>query len=153
MSRSSFRRDFVRSQEAVVALLDYFIDEGHIAWELEKDEQHLGDIYTEQFGVQVHVEVKFDIMAARTGNLCFEMSNGTKMTGIMTTQADEIFYVVPDGNKKKVFVFDPDKLRSYIKNLPVKNIKNGGDKKKFILAVVSIQDIIDAELPERVFHL
>ena len=40
------------------------------------------------------IEVKFDIKAAETGNLCFEFTNGKKPTGVCASKAEEIRYVL-----------------------------------------------------------
>ena len=149
MGQSSFRRDLNRSQEAVYAVQDYLEGRGIKVEHLEgKEAQAFGDLrLTNPRNNQAkNVEIKFDIMARRTGNLCFEMSNGTKETGIMTTKADVIYYVVPQGATKDVYVFDPTELREYITTSANVKIKNGGDKKKFVLAIVSIDKIIEDDV-------
>jgi len=154
MGRSSFRKDLSRSQEAVFAVMDHLIDQGHEVRELEgKEEQAFGDLAVKQAESQLNIEIKYDIMARRTGNLCFEKSNGKKSTGVMTTRADKIFYVVPQGRTKRVFVFDPTKLREYIEASPYVQIKNGGDGKRFILAIVKIDHVVADKLPDEVFEI
>jgi hypothetical protein len=92
-------------------------------------------------------------MAKRTGNLCFEMSNGSRNTGIMETEADKVYYVVPGKGCKVVFVFDTEKLRSYITEPGNATIKNGGDKGKFVLALVSVTKVVGDGLPEEYFSI
>lgn len=149
MGRSSFRRDLARSEEAVYAVEDYLKSRGVKVEHLEGEEaQAFGDLRltNPRDNVSKNVEIKFDIMARRTGNLCFEKSNGKKITGIMATKADVIYYVVPNGPNKDVYVFDPEELREYIETSPNVTIKNGGDKKKFILAIVSIEKILEDDV-------
>ncbi|MBV1928826.1 MAG: hypothetical protein KUG81_04875 [Gammaproteobacteria bacterium] len=156
MAASSFRRDLAISQIAVDLLLDYLADEqGYNTLELEgKEAQKQGDITIEKDGVFTNIEVKYDMYAKRSGNLCFEMSNGKKMTGIMTTPAAKVYYVVPqDGGSHKVLAFDTEKLRAWIQDPVNVTIKNGGDKKKFVLALAKIEKIIEAGLPEEVFEI
>jgi hypothetical protein len=92
--------------------------------------------------------------AKRSGNLCFEMSNGKEMTGIMSTPAAKVYYVVPQEDRShKVIVFNTEKLRAWIQDPTNVTVKNGGDKKKFVLALAKIEKIIEAGLPEEVFEI
>jgi len=151
----SFKRDEDLGQQAVDAILDYLIDQGHTAFELEgKKDQKKGDIcILRSDDSEFNIEVKHDVMAARTGNLCFEITNGRKLTGIMATKSDGVYYVVPRGNYKEVFAFNTDKLKKYL-HLPGKaEVKNGGDRKKFMLALVCINQIIADEVAESIFRI
>jgi len=147
----NFLRDLDTSQEAVQLVMTHLIDRDLICYELvSKEEQKLGDIrvlFDDNLGVELNIEVKFDVMAEQTGNLCFELSNGSKLTGILETGADEVFYVVPDGKSKKIFKFEIDELRKYILNPLNVIIKMGGDKKKFSLALVSMHKIVKDDIP------
>jgi hypothetical protein len=150
----NFRRDLAVSQLAVNALITYYEKAGHAVKELEgKEEQKKGDFSVELCGIKANIEVKFDMYAQRSGNLCFEMSNGSKPTGIMTTQADLVHYVVPKKEGYTVYVFKTSELRDYIQDSSKVKIKNGGDKKKFILALAQIDAIMLDELPTEVFEI
>ena len=151
----NFLRDLDRSKSAVNALMEYYESKGFKVEELVgKAQQKHGDFaVTMEDGDVVHVEVKFDMYAKRSGNLCFEMSNGSKETGIMTTLADKVYYVVPTDEGARVFVFDPEKLRTYIQDPTKVTIKNGGDKRKFILALAKITSVVEDELPQDVFDI
>jgi hypothetical protein len=151
-----FQRDLVISQIAVDLLLDYLADvQGYNTLELEGIEaQKQGDITIEKGGVFTNIEVKYDMYAKRSGNLCFEMSNGKEMTGIMSTPAAKVYYVVPQEDRShKVIVFNTEKLRAWIQDPTNVTVKNGGDKKKFVLALAKIEKIIEAGLPEEVFEI
>jgi hypothetical protein len=152
----NFVRDLRRSKDAVEALMNHYKGLGYEVGELVgKEEQKLGDFWYRPLTDvnRTNVEVKFDMYAKRSGNLCFEKSNGTKATGIMTTQADHIMYVVPGDDTYTVFVFNPEKLRDFIENSPRITIKSGGDKKKFILALAKMTAIVADKLPEEVFFI
>ena len=151
----SFQRDLAISQVAVDLLLDHLADNGYNTSELEgREAQKQGDITIEKDGFFTNIEVKYDMYAKRSGNLCFEMSNGKKMTGIMITPAERVYYVVPQkGRSHKVLVFDTEKLRAWIQDPDNVVIKSGGDKKKFVLALAKIDKIIECGLPEEVFEI
>lgn len=150
----NFLRDLDRSKSAVNSLMEHYRAQGYTVKELVgKDEQEYGDFTVDFSACPSNIEVKFDMYAKRSGNLCFEMSNGSKPTGIMTTLADKVYYVVPTDEGAKVFVFDTEELRTYIQNPGNVKIKNGGDKKKFILALAKITDVIDNGLPQEVFDI
>lgn len=149
-----FLRDLERSKSAVKKLIEHYKSIGHLVRELEgKDEQEHGDFRIMLTDMHVNIEVKYDEMAAKTGNLCFEMSNGTKMTGIMATKAHKVYYVVPNGEAVTVYVFETEKLKDFISKPENVKIKNGGDRRKFVLALAKIEHVIDSELPEEVFEI
>jgi len=149
-----FLSDLDRSKRAVSALLAHYKEMGTAIRELEgKEEQKYGDLRIVLQEEHVNIEVKFDEMAAKTGNLCFEMSNGSKMTGIMSTKADKVYYVVPNEASATVYIFDTEKLREFISIPSNVTIKNGGDRRKFVLALAKITSVIEADLPEEVFDL
>jgi hypothetical protein len=151
----NFLRDRAQSEVAVEFVLDWLIDRGITAHELEgTKEQKSGDIRCYLDGdleKPVDLEIKYDMMSERTGNLCFEVSNGKGMTGVCKTNADKIVYVCPDRKKKELtlFFFHPETLKSYLfdtLNSSKVKIKKGGDGRKFILAIVNKQTIIDDKI-------
>jgi len=143
----NFLKDLAESQVAVDAVLDYLIDRGFVAHELEgKREQKRGDIryYPEgDMDKPMDLEIKYDKMSKRTGNMCFEVANNKGMTGICKTKADRIVYVCPSTDKFEVYLFDPTTLKEFLFN-PASDVKfaNGGDKKRFMLALVKKTTII-----------
>ena len=148
-----FLSDLDRSRGPVDKLMEWYEKIGYTVREFEKDEQQYGDFCIMKDGDSVNIEVKFDEMSGKTGNLCFEMSNGSKLTGIMTTKADKVYYVVPNGKMQRVYIFDTEKLRAFIIDPANVTVKSGGDKRKFILALAKITDVVEADLPEEVFEL
>ena len=155
----NFLKDLADSQVAVDKILDHLIDSGWVAHELEgKREQKCGDVcyYPEgELDNPINLEIKYDKMSARTGNMCFEVANNTGMTGICRTKADKIIYVLP-GKPHMAYVFDPERLKTYLfdtKNSSKVKIKPGGDGKRFTLALVKIDTIISDEVCEEVWTL
>lgn len=151
--RMGFLRDLAESQVAVDALLDFLIESGHTAHELEgKKEQKSGDIriYTDgNLKKPIDIEVKFDKRSQRSGNLCFELANNKGLTGISITKADRVAYVCPVDDGYDVFLFVTQTLKDFlfdISNADKIKIKNGGDGKRFSLAIVKIHTIIEEKL-------
>jgi hypothetical protein len=100
-------------------------------------------------GSPIHTyEIKFDIKAKSTGNLCFEIGNTTKKTGkqktgILVSEADEIWYIT-DGI---IFKFNTIKLLQHLLYLVVEGgsdshrLVKGGDDKRFSLILLPIKNI------------
>ncbi len=154
MAYYSFKRDLALSVEAVQLVMEHITDRGMVCHELEgKEEQKLGDIRVLLDDCEFTIEVKLDVMAESTGNLCFELSNGKRLTGILETGADEVFYVVPCGKSRRIFKFEIEKLRKYILDPPNVVMKKGGDKKKFDLALVNMHKIVEDGIPFEVVEI
>jgi hypothetical protein len=151
MAHYSFRKDLEDSKKGVKVVSDYMARKYNVKIRelVGKEEQKRGDILvetTEPFTV----EVKFDIMAAKTGNLCFEMDNGKKLTGILATKANRIVYVVPNGSseKFKLYVFSTPSLLAFVTNTDTAGrfrFVRGGDGGKFgMLLVPSSHEVIES---------
>lgn len=98
------------------------------------------------------IEVKYDLMARKTGNLCFEIGNttkkdGAKPTGIAITESKEVWYVTGQPEDYVVIRFDTVKLLQYLLYcLATKNgikVVNGGDQNRFTLLLVKAKSIIE----------
>lgn len=134
----SFQEDLKESQKVVLFLIDWLIDCGMVAHELEgKKEQRQGDlVYYKDPTRPVKVEVKYDKKAADTGNLCFELGNSKKPTGIMSSESDFVYYVIPSKGSVDVLVFKTGKLRDFLAESDKVRKTVGGDRKAFQLALV-----------------
>lgn len=150
MAHYNFKRDLAQSKTAVEIVKQYFTEDGaDEIEELQKESQHKGDILViykagpPDKWIKLYVEVKYDIYAARSGNLCFETSNGKKPTGIYATEAEVIHYVVPYEDHYTIFMFDAEELREYLATSTKVVKKRGGDKKRFEMDLVSISDLTD----------
>lgn len=92
------------------------------------------------------VEVKFDKMSEKTGNIAIEYYNpkAGKDSGIASSKADIWVYVLPDQSAWAVNLLE---LQCYVlENKPIKNVKLGGDKnaslylyKKDILEILFVR--------------
>lgn len=75
---------------------------------------------------EITIEVKFDLMASKTGNMAIEFYNSKlcKPSGIAATRA-KLWAVVLNG---EAFICSVARLKAFLKdNKPLKNISSGGD--------------------------
>lgn len=164
MAHYSFHKDLEHSQEAVRAVKYDYESCGCIVRDITtKEEQLRGDLAwrypDDKEDDEEFVEVKYDIMSGKTGNLCFEIFNGAgRPTGILRTTADQIIYVLDSDNGYTLFSFNANELRSWIFN-PENHTKvrlvSGGDggrykmlliKKENIEVIADITEVSHAEL-------
>ncbi len=164
MAHYSFRKDLEESKKGVKVAALYFANKFNaVIRDLPKAEQHKGDFevtppekYTGMGNVEqssFFVEVKFDIMAAKTGNLCFEVDNGKKATGIMSTKAERIIYVVPQTGGFKLYIFRTTNLLDYLSNSAQSGkfrFVRGGDSKRFGMLLVPLKTIEIDKVAEEV---
>lgn len=100
----------------------------------------------------LHIEVKFDKYAVKSGNLCFELQdhNGAP-SGIMATEAHVMVFLVGKSlsdRNKMIFEFDVDGLRKFIEHHMDSGqfkIVKGGDNKAFEMMLVPIETIMKEE--------
>lgn len=100
-------------------------------WTVEFNNTLEFDIKIQKKRTSYTIEVKYDVMAERTGNMCIEFYNSNKNahSGINGTLADLWCVVLPDGEHKTLWITSTDLLRSYIKlNTPLRIVENAGDK-------------------------
>jgi len=106
----------------------------------------LWDFCVTNNNVKTTYEVKFDKMSADTGNFAFELGNNKGPSGIRTSEADFIVYVLPNKdnqkNKYMLYFFSRAKLLEYIYSDKTIRIVNGGDNRRFKLALLPVQRII-----------
>jgi hypothetical protein len=80
------------------------------------------------------VEVKYDVMSTRTGNIAVEYWNSkqNKPSGITASTSNLWCYVI--GSEKEIWLTPTSKLRLFVQNeKPVKSIENGGNKNSNML--------------------
>lgn len=99
---------------------------------------------------KITIEVKFDIKARETGNLCFEFTNGMKPTGVCVSKAQEIWYVLQTKKRGEytIFRFKRAELMQYLLFNSILNpnklrICYGGDRKSFGLIIIPLETVID----------
>lgn len=81
-------------------------------------------------------EVKFDVMAQRTGNIAIEYHNTKKdaPSGLNATKANIWAHILYDDSNKTLWITSVAKLKDYCnKNTPKKVVKNAGDKNANLL--------------------
>lgn len=113
--------------------------------ELDKPNQIYGDFKISGR----NIEVKYDMYAKKSGNLCFEISNGKGPTGIFKTLSDQVYFVVPQEIGFRVFDFNREKLVKWLQdenNATHWSEKRGGDQKKFKMRLVKISSVLSLEL-------
>lgn len=142
MGHYNFRKDLEESKVAEV-VIKKFLEGKHEkpVLPLPRERQGDGDLDLGDFTV----EVKFDKMAASTGNLCFEMANGSgKLTGIAATKAKYVYYVVPQSSGYTIYEFEVDGLRAFLfdkSNAGKLRVVNGGDRRAYSLMLLSIENV------------
>ena len=155
MAHYSFLKDLKDSKIAVSLIANRYRSQGLTVEEMiSKEQQKLGDLLIVEHGT--YHEIKYDIMAASTNNLCFEIANGKgDLTGIARTEAHLVHYVVPGKDKKDflVFTFDTHRLKQFIFD-PLNSSKvravQGGDRRKYSMLIVSIETIINDKVASQV---
>jgi len=126
--------------------------------DLEKERQSEGDIeVTSNSGISYRVEIKYDKMAQKTGNLCFETHNKKgKLTGISSTEAEEVFYVVPGDKGFTLYIFITEDLKAYLfddANISKFRSVNGGDRFATCMLLVKREVIEKDGVAYRVEHI
>lgn len=109
--------------------------------DLERARQKEGDLEVlSDCGLSYTVEVKYDMMAKKTGNLCFETNNKKgDLTGIASTLANEVHYVVPKDDGFVLYLFLTKGLRDYLydeKNISKFRVVKGGDRRATSMILV-----------------
>lgn len=106
----------------------YDSEEGEIKHKHNIDARH--DMYIKRNNEKVRIEVKYDIMAEKTGNIAIETWNTkiNKPSGLKSTIADIWAVVIPDGPNLTFWLISVKKLKDFVRNTPPKRIiENAGD--------------------------
>ncbi len=105
----------------------------------------------------IHIEVKFDKYAAKSGNLCFELQDHkARPSGIMATEANLMVFIAGkslQSKDKQIFEFDVPALREFIESHidgDTYKIVKGGDGNAFEMMLVPISEIIEQEFCKRI---
>jgi hypothetical protein len=121
---------------------------------------HIGKEYDISFSFprkeSIHIEVKFDKYAVKSGNLCFELQDHKgRPSGIMATEAHLMVFIVAKSlqSKKQIFEFDVPALRAFIEShvdTTTYKIVKGGDGNAFEMMLVPITEIIQEPFCKRI---
>jgi len=105
----------------------------------------------------LHIEVKFDKYAVKSGNLCFELFNHNgEPSGIMATEAEYMVFLVAKSlsDKKKIILeLEVRGLREFIEyhmDSGEYKIVKGGDNKAFEMMLVPMDKIIKEAFCKRI---
>jgi hypothetical protein len=91
----------------------------------------------------IKVEVKYDKICCRTGNIAVEMQFMGKPSGIATTTADYWAFVL---DKLDITVFiKTERLKKLVKKYSSTKITDGGDMNNSIVVKVPIKDIFNCD--------
>ena len=94
----------------------------------EIKEQELANILTNK-----KIEVKFDKLFHRTGNLAIEFQSRGKESGICTTEADYWAFVLDKTGI--IMIIDREILQEKLKVIPNKKVKGGDDNTSDIVLI------------------
>lgn len=94
----------------------------------DKAKRSYFDIFADIAGHNTTFEVKYDLMAAKTGNIAIEFFNSksNKPSGIGITEADYWIHVLKIDNINTIFICPVNELKEFIKNTKPKRIVYGG---------------------------
>lgn len=121
--------------EGELLLLDLLLQYGYDAKKNDDfDKRYEYDVYiVEPF---ISFEVKYDIMSAKTGNVCLEYHNSKKNepSGIMRSTADFWVHIVDEGDEPVLYLANRLALLESMDTIkPFKKIVAGGDKNSNML--------------------
>ena len=94
----------------------------------DKSKRSYFDIFADIGGLNTTFEVKYDLMAAKTGNIAIEFFNSKskKPSGIGITEADYWVHVLKIDNVNTIFICTVAELKEFIKSTKPKRIVYGG---------------------------
>jgi len=104
----------------------------------------------------LHIEVKFDKYAVKSGNLCFELQDHKgRPSGIMATQAHIMVFIVANSlyGKKDIFEFEVGLLKEFIEyhiDSGEFKIVKGGDGNAFEMMLVPIEYMVKQKFCKKV---
>ena len=129
-TNESFRKCLKIGKVGEQAVIDCLFKHG-LPYKLNDTENKLDyDIESEIAGKKFTIEVKYDKMSCRTGNVCIEYHNDdlNSDSGILGTKANLFATVIEDGSNHVVFLTSVKRLRKFIKDVPpLKDFKMGGN--------------------------
>lgn len=113
-------------------LVENLISFGHIAERNpDKSTRYEFDVTSTFNGQKFLFEVKYDVMASRTGNIAIEFWNSKKNapSGLSATKSDFWVQVLEEPTGRVIYITTVDDLKNFTKfEKPLKTIIAGGDK-------------------------
>lgn len=124
-------RAFAIGNKGEQAVIEFFTQNGIEAVKDEdKTKRYDHDLICKLGKTKFTCEVKFDAMAAKTGNVAIEHHNSKKdePSGIEVTKADIWVHLLKDDNNITIWATNVKTLKEFVKNNePLKKIVSGGD--------------------------
>lgn len=101
-------------------------------------EKKLADIFQNK-----KLEVKYDKIASRTGNIAIEYESRGKLSGILTTEADYYCYIIAGTKCDDIYMLIAvDKLKQVCRKYFIENkIKNIGDNNTSKAVIIPLQEL------------
>jgi hypothetical protein len=135
MGKNDFRSDKKIGDIAENAVIDIFnkigrcakAEKGEIGYDIELFLPYEND------WIARLIEVKYDVMSARTGNVAIEFMNSSmnKASGVLATQSHYWCYAFPDG---EIWICSISRFREFLNNsIPLKILHDVGDGNASIL--------------------
>jgi hypothetical protein len=92
--------------------------------------------------------IKFEVKTdkyANTGNLCYEIKDNGKFSGVMTSEADYFIYYMPRFKSENLYIIKTYKLKELLLDEKFKTHYNfsGGDVKKTMSIVIPKESFIE----------
>lgn len=102
-----------------------------------------GDEYKDLHNKEFSIEIKYDVMSSRTGNLAFEFYNPQKLvyTGIAVTKADLWIQVIKSSEQYDILSCSTNKLKDFIRNNKPKRIVHGAGDGNASVVLYSISEV------------
>lgn len=147
---SKFLDDLKRGEKGEAIAKDYFKFLGFKIRNVSKKQRKYYDFSIRREKLFYKIEVKFDEMAEKTGNMCFEMFDGNdNASGVLGTDSDYVVYIIPDNSVEdevyhKILIIEASKLKSLLLNTSLGDLMRltcGGDNRKFSMVLVPICEI------------
>lgn len=117
------------AEDLLIELLNTF---GHVAEKNgDKSKRYEFDVSSTINGRKFLFEVKYDVMASRTGNIAIEFWNSKSNTpsGLSATKSDFWIQVLEEPHGRVVYITTVNNLKEFTKlEKPLKTIIAGGDK-------------------------
>jgi len=98
------------------------------------------DIIVNHNGSETKYEIKADRLSYKTGNLCIEIANSGRPSGITSTKSDYWGYFVIKSDGYDLYVIPTEELKEMAFSKQYKSIR-GGDGKKSDLVLIPIHHV------------
>lgn len=128
MSNYNFDKDLLRSKNTELEIADILKNQHPGIQNIDFLNNNKGDLQIHLIDGIITIEIKEDLMAAKTGNVAVEYECRGKLSGISVTKAEVIIYKIHNSDKSiTYFLIKTDELKKSIKNKWYDRTVTGGD--------------------------